>query len=119
MKELNQISGRIIGAAIEVQKQLGPGLLEATYETCLAHELELTGMFVERQKALPLGYKDLKMDHGYRIDLIVERAVIVEIKSVDRLAPVHEAQVSTYLKLSDLHLGLFINFKVRKAHRKQ
>ena len=112
MNDLNQISHRIIGAAIEVHRQLGPGLLEATYETCLAHELELAGLFVERQKALPLIYKDLKLDHGYRIDLLIERSIIVEVKSVDGLAPVHEAQVLTYLKLSNLHLGLLINFNV-------
>ena len=112
MNKLNQLSGRIIGAAIEVHKQLGPGLLEATYETCLTHELQLSGQFVERQKALPLVYKDLKLDHGYRIDLIVERKIVVEIKSVERLAPVHEAQVLTYLKLSGLRLGLLINFNV-------
>ena len=112
MNDLNQLSGKIIGAAIEVHKQLGPGLLEAAYETCLAHEMELSGLFVERQKALPLVYKDLKLAHGYRIDLVVERAVVVEIKAVDGLAPVHEAQVLTYLKLSGLHLGLLINFNV-------
>ena len=112
MNKLNQLSGRIIGAAIEVHKQLGPGLLEATYETCLTHELQLSGQFVERQKALPLVYKDLKLEHGYRIDLIVERAIIVEIISVERLAPVHEAQVLTYLKLSGLRLGLLINFNM-------
>jgi len=113
MIDKNQLSGRIIGAAIEVHTQLGPGLLEATYETCLAHELELSGLHVQRQKALPLVYKDLKLEHGYRIDLIVENLIIVEVKAVDRLAPVHEAQVLTYLKLSGLHLGLLINFHVQ------
>jgi GxxExxY protein len=112
MNDLNQLSRRIIGAAIEVHRQLGPGLLEATYETCLAHELELCGLFVERQKGLPLVYKDLKLAHGYRIDLVVERAIVVEIKAVDGLAPVNEAQVLTYLKLSGLRLGLLINFNV-------
>ena len=113
MIDKNQLSGRNIGAAIEVHTQLGPGLLEATYETCLAHELELSGLHVQRQKALPLVYKDLKLEHGYRIDLIVENLIIVEVKAVDRLAPVHEAQVLTYLKLSGLHLGLLINFHVQ------
>ena len=112
MNELDILSGKIIGAAIEVHRQLGPGLLETTYEVCLAHELELSGQFVERQKALPLVYKDLKLAHGYRIDLVVERAVVVEVKAVDRWAPVHEAQVLTYLKLSGLRLGLLINFNV-------
>ena len=87
-------------------------MLEATYEICLARELELQGLCVERQKSLPVIYKDIKLDHGYRIDLLVENAVVVEIKAVDALAPVHEAQVLTYLKLANLRLGLLINFNV-------
>ena len=112
MDQLNQLSSKIIGAAIEVHRQLGPGLLEASYEACLVYELECAGLFVERQKPLPLVYKDLKLEHGYRIDALVERAVVIEIKAVEHLAPVHEAQVLTYLKLSGLHLGLLINFNV-------
>ena len=114
MKDLNQISGKVIGAAIEVHKQLGPGLLESTYETCLVYELELNGVQIERQKSLPIVYKDLLMEQGYRIDLIVEQAVVVEIKAVEALLPVHQAQILTYLRLSNLHLGLLINFNVPK-----
>jgi GxxExxY protein len=112
MRELNEISGQVIGAAIEVHRNLGPGLLESTYETCLAHELEMRGLCTERQKTLPVIYKDIRLDDGYRIDLIVDQKVVVEIKSVDELAPVHEAQVLMYLKLSNLRLGLLINFNV-------
>ena len=114
MKDLNQISGKVIGAAIEVHKQLGPGLLESSYETCLVYELELGGLQIERQKTLPIVYKDLLLEQGYRIDLIVEKAIVVEIKAVEALLPVHQAQILTYLRLSNLHLGLLINFNVPK-----
>ncbi|MFO7703465.1 GxxExxY protein [Psychroflexus maritimus] len=106
----NQISSEIIGAAIEVHKQLGPGLLESAYETCLAFELRKKGFKVERQLALPLIYKDVKLDAGYRIDLLVNDKVIIEVKSLDALAPIHTAQILTYLKLKDIKLGLLINF---------
>ncbi len=106
----NQISSEIIGAAIEVHKQLGPGLLESAYETCLAFELRKKGFKVERQLALPVIYKDVKLDAGYRIDLLVNDKVIIEVKSVDALAPIHTAQILTYLKLKDIKLGLLINF---------
>lgn len=106
----NEISSKIIGAAIEVHKQLGPGLLESTYETCLAYELNLLGLEVKRQLALPVVYKEVKLDAGYRIDLLVENRVIVEIKSVEAFAEIHTAQLLTYLKLKDLKLGLLINF---------
>ena len=106
----NEISSKIIGAAIEVHKQLGPGLLESTYETCLAYELKQMGLDVKQQQALPVVYKEVKLDAGYRIDLLVENKVIVEIKSVDALADIHTAQLLTYLKLKDLKLGLLINF---------
>ena len=106
----NEISSKIIGAAIEVHKQLGPGLLESTYETCLAFELKQMGLDVKQQQALPVVYKEVKLDAGYRIDLLVENKVIVEIKSVDALADIHTAQLLTYLKLKDLKLGLLINF---------
>ena len=106
----NEISSKIIGAAIEVHKQLGPGLLESTYETCLAYELKQMGLDVKQQQALPLVYKEVKLDAGYRIDLLVENKVIVEIKSVEALADIHTAQLLTYLKLKDLKLGLLINF---------
>ena len=106
----NEISSKIIGAAIEVHKQLGPGLLESTYETCLAYELKQMGLDVKQQQALPVLYKEVKLEAGYRIDLLVENKVIVEIKSVDALADIHTAQLLTYLKLKDLKLGLLINF---------
>lgn len=106
----NEITNKIIGAAIEVHKQLGPGLLESTYEICLIHELEELGLRINQQVPLPVVYKDVRLDAGYRIDLIVENRVIVELKSVDALADIHVAQVLTYLKLKDLKLGLLINF---------
>jgi len=108
----NELSGKIIGAAIEVHKILGPGLLESAYESSLERELQLQGITVRRQVGLPLVYKDLKCDIGYRVDLLIENLVIVEIKSVDALNDVHMAQVLTYLKLSKLKLGLLINFNV-------
>lgn len=106
----NEISSKIIGAAIEVHRQLGPGLLESTYETCLAYELKKQNLHVLQQLALPVVYKDVKLNAGYRIDLLVENKVIIEIKSVDALADIHTAQILTYLKLKDLKLGLLINF---------
>ncbi len=106
----NEISSLIIGAAIEVHKQLGPGLLESTYEACLAFELEKLWLSVVRQQSLPVVYKDVRLDAGYRIDLLVENKVILEIKSVDGLADIHTAQLLTYLKLKNLKLGLLINF---------
>jgi len=106
----NELSTIIIGAAIEVHKQLGPGLLESAYEHCLAYELRLMGLDVKQQVALPIVYKGIKLDAGYRIDLLVEDKVIVEIKAVEVLADIHTAQLLTYLKLKDLKLGLLINF---------
>ena len=106
----NEISSKIIGAAIEVHKQLGPGLLESTYETCLAYELKQMELDVKQQQALPVVYKEVKLDAGYRIDLLIENKVIIEIKSVEALADIHTAQLLTYLKLKDLKLGLLINF---------
>jgi len=107
------LSGEVIGAAIEVHKQLGPGLLESAYEECLCRELELRGKLYERQKPLPLVYKGLSLDCGYRIDLLVEGGLVVEIKSVDALAPIHEAQLLTYMKLAKVKVGLLINFNSR------
>ena len=112
-ERLNKISQKIIGAAIEVHKQVGPGLLESAYEACLAFELTERGLAMERQKALPVAYRGVELDCGYRIDLLVEDAVIVELKAVDRLEPIHEAQLITYLKLSGCQLGLLINFNVK------
>ena len=106
----NEISSKIIGAAIEVHKQLGPGLLESAYETCLAYELKQMELDVKQQQALPVVYKEVKLDAGYRIDLLIENKVIIEIKSVEALADIHTAQLLTYLKLKDLKLGLLINF---------
>ena len=106
------LTGQIIGAAIEVHKQLGPGLLESTYQACLCHELELRGISFECQKPLPLEYKGIKLECGYRIDLLVAGSVILEIKSVEALAPVHEAQLLTYLKLTGIRIGFLINFNV-------
>ena len=111
----NNISSKIIGACIEVHKQLGPGLLESSYEHCLVYELRLLGLDVKQQVALPIVYKEVKLDAGYRIDLIVENRIIVEIKSVEDLAPIHTAQILTYLKLKDLKLGLLINFNSVKV----
>jgi GxxExxY protein len=106
----NEVSFKIIGAAIEVHKQLGPGLLESSYEHCLAYELKQQVMDVKQQVLLPIIYKDIKLDAGYRIDLFVENRVIVEIKAVDALADIYTAQLLTYLKLKDIKLGLLINF---------
>ena len=111
--ELNRISEAIIGAAIEVHRALGPGLLESAYEACLAFELAQRGVSVKQQEPLPVVYKDVKLECGYRLDLLVQDAVIVEIKAVDRLAPIHDAQVLSYLKLAGLNLGLLINFNVK------
>ena len=108
----NQLSEKIIGCAIQVHKSLGPGLLESAYEECLFYELKQLGLFVEKQKPLPLIYKDVKLDIGYRLDLLVEKKVIVELKSVEALHDVHIAQMITYLKLSGCKLGLLINFNV-------
>jgi GxxExxY protein len=113
LAELNELTKQIIGAAIEVHRHLGPGLLESTYETCLAYELRQLGLSFGRQKALPLVYKEIRLDQGYRIDLLVERKVVVEIKVVEQIAPVHEAQVLSYLKLSGCRIGLLLNFNVK------
>ena len=111
-ERLNGITKGIIGAAIQVHNALGPGLLESAYEACLAFELGRRQMRVEHQKPLPLIYEQVKLDCGYRIDLLVEGSVIVEIKSVAAVAPIHEAQVITYLKLSGCKVALLINFNV-------
>ena len=108
----NEVSQAIIGAAIEVHRSLGPGLLESAYEECLARELTLTQIPFERQKPLAVGYKGLKLDCGYRLDLLVANMVVVEIKAVDALIPLHEAQLLSYLKLGDWKMGLLINFHV-------
>lgn len=111
-KKSDELSGQIIGAAIEVHKSLGPGLLESAYEECLCRELDLIGLSFKRQKSLPVKYKGLDLDCGYRLDIVVEELVILELKAVEMLTPLHEAQLLTYLRLSGLWLGLLINFNV-------
>ncbi len=110
--DFEPLSKKIIGAAIEVHKHLGPGLLESAYEECLAYELTENGLFVKRQKPVPVVYKEVKLDCGYRIDILVNDEVIIEIKSVDALHPVHEAQILTYMKFAQKKIGLLINFNV-------
>jgi GxxExxY protein len=109
-EEYNRITDAIIGAAIEVHRQLGPGLLESAYEACLAYELIQRGLKIERQKELPLKYKEVSLDCGYRMDLLVADGVVVEIKATEQTSPLHEAQVISYLKLSGCKVGLLINF---------
>jgi GxxExxY protein len=111
--EVNEITEIIIGAAIEVHKQLGPGLLESTYERCLIHEIQLrSNLDVVHQKILPITYKGIQLDEGYRLDLLVAEQVIVEVKAVEKILPVHEAQLMTYLHLTGLQVGLLLNFNV-------
>lgn len=111
--QLNEISGRVIEYAIKVHRALGPGMLEGAYEICLMHELAQNGFRVRSQVTLPIVYDGIKLDAGYRIDLLVEDAIIVELKALDRLHPVHEAQLLSYLRMSELKLGLLINFNVK------
>lgn len=110
----NEITEKIIGCGITVHKILGPGLLESAYEECLCHEMYLNNLKFERQKPLPLIYKDVRLDCGYRIDLLVGEKIIVEIKTVDKINDVHLAQVLTYLKLSKCSIGLIMNFNVNQ-----
>jgi GxxExxY protein len=110
--DINKLSSEIIGAAIEVHKSLGPGLLESAYEECLTHELGLREISVEKQVPMPVVYKGKKLDCGYRLDMIVENAIILELKSCDKIEQIHKAQLLTYLKLSDCRLGLLLNFNV-------
>lgn len=112
MKREDSLSSEVIGAAIDVHRVLGPGLLESAYEECLCHELSVRGIAFERQKPLPVVYKAVHLDCGYRLDLVVADIVIVELKCVERIEPIHDAQLLTYLKLSNLKLGLLINFNV-------
>lgn len=112
MKE-NQISSIIIGCAIEVHNTLGPGLLESAYQECLIYELEKTGFLVEKEVRMPVIYKELKLNHGYRMDLLVEKKVVIELKSVEAIIDVHEAQLLTYLKLGKYKLGLILNFRTK------
>jgi GxxExxY protein len=107
-----QLTEQVIGAAIEVHRALGPGLLESAYEGCLCHEFHLRGISFERQLALPVEYKGVKLDCGYRIDLVVENSLILELKCLEHILPVHEAQLLTYLKLTGKRVGLILNFNV-------
>jgi len=106
----NELSDRVIGHAIEVHRHLGPGLLESAYEECLCYELAKDGLAFERQRSLPVTYKEIRLDVAYRIDLVVERKLIVEVKTAERLLPIHEAQLLTYLRLSRIQIGLLLNF---------
>ncbi|HEX8944414.1 MAG TPA: GxxExxY protein [Gemmatimonadaceae bacterium] len=112
MRDINELSGAVVDAAIRVHSALGPGLLESAYETCLAYELRERGLLVRTQVALPVVYKAIRLDVAYRIDLLVGECVIVELKTVSKLLSVHEAQLLTYLKLSGHRLGLLLNFHV-------
>jgi GxxExxY protein len=112
IQNLNEISYAIIGYAYKVHRQLGPGLLESTYEVCLEYELKKAGLQVQRQVYLPIIYESIKLDAGYKIDLLIENQIIVELKAIDKIAPVHQAQLMAYLKLSGKQLGLLINFNV-------
>jgi GxxExxY protein len=110
--EINEITQKIIGCAIEVHKNLGPGLLEAAYEECLAYELTNKGLNIKRQLPTPVVYKDIKLECGYRIDILVEKIVVIELKTVEAIIPVHEAQILTYMKFAGKPVGLLINFNV-------
>jgi len=109
---LNDLTGNVIGLCIEIHRELGPGLLESAYEECLAYELSKAGLRFERQRPLPVHYKEVRLDCGYRLDLVIEDALIIELKAVTELHPIHEAQLLTYLKLDRKSLGLLINFNV-------
>ena len=109
-EDLNKISYTIIGLAIEVHKHLGPGLLESAYQECLYFEIKNEGLIVEKEKSLPIIYKGLKLEQGYRIDLLIENKLVIELKTVDNFTPVHYAQILTYLKLGKYPLGLLLNY---------
>lgn len=108
----NQLTEAIIGCAIKVHRELGPGLLESAYKECLSHVLNKGGLFVESEKGLPLQFEGITLQHGYRVDLLIENKIVVEVKSIDTINPVHVAQILTYLKLGGFNLGLLINFNV-------
>jgi len=112
--EFDELSNRVIGCALEVHRELGPGLLESTYEQCLAHELKLNGIRFELQHPLPVKYKDVRLDCGYRVDVLVEDKLIIELKSVEQIKAIHQAQLLTYMRLAGVKIGLLINFNVTK-----
>ena len=118
--EINDLSYKIIGLAIDVHKELGPGLLESAYQECLYYEIKNAGLKVEKELALPITYKDITHDHGYRIDLLIENKLVLELKTVENFTDVHFAQILTYLKLGNYPLGLLINFnsKILKSNIK-
>jgi GxxExxY protein len=111
--KFDELSKKVIGCAIELHRNLGPGLLESTYEQCLAHELKCAGIPFLLQHPLPVNYKGIKLDCGYRVDLLVDNKIIVELKSVDKVLPIHQAQLLTYMKLAAIKIGLLMNFNVR------
>lgn len=108
--KINELTYKVIGLDIEVHKELGPGLLESAYQECLFYELKNAGLKVEKEKALPIIYKEIKLDHGYRIDLLIENRLVIEIKTVESFTDVHFAQILTYLKLANHPIGLLMNF---------
>ena len=110
--EFDGLSNRVIGCAMDVHRVLGPGLLESTYEQCLAHELHLAGVLFRIQVPIPVEYKGIKLDCGYRVDLMIDDRMIVELKSVEKILPIHQAQLLTYMKLSGISIGLLMNFNV-------
>ena len=110
--DANKVTEQIIGAAMEVHRALGPGLLESAYEECLSHELKLRSLSFERQRPLPVQYKGIQLECGYRLDLLVEKTVVVELKAISAIEPIHEAQLLTYLKIGGWKVGLLINFNV-------
>ena len=112
--KFDDLSNRVIGCAIEVHRELGPGLLESTYEQCLAHELKLSGIPFQLQHPQPVQYKGIRLDCGYRLDMLVEGALIIELKSVEAIKGTHEAQLLTYMKLAGVKIGLLMNFNVTK-----
>ena len=112
--KFDEISNKVIGCAIEVHRSLGPGLLESTYEQCLAREMDISGIAFKLQSPLPVEYKGIKLDCGYRVDMLIEDKLIVELKSVEKTLPIHEAQILTYMKLANIQVGLLINFNVER-----
>jgi len=117
MVDRDELTQKVIGAAIEVHRALGPGLLESAYEECLCHELNLAGLAFQRQVPLPVVYKGVRLDCGYRLDVVVENRLLLELKTVDRILPIHEAQLLTYLKLTGMRTGLLLNFNVPVLHQ--
>jgi GxxExxY protein len=112
LDEINEITGQVVDAAMKVHSALGPGLLESVYEACLAHELESRGLKVERQVSVPVVYDSVKLETGFRIDLLVQECLVVELKAVEQILPIHEAQIFTYLRLTGSRVGLLLNFNV-------